>query len=135
MAPLEERQRETQQVLQETGSHFERQRALQVDQYPGTEQPGDGVDDHDDAKAEREHRQQGAIVLHHGLVHRKLHVERARQNIGLQDHRQYQRLEQRRSQPADGAEQLGQPGTGNLRARLEFGRRRKFQGDAGEMSR
>ena len=130
---LEERERQAQQMREQPAADIEGKSALQVDQDARAQQPGYGVEQHGEPEAEGEHPQQAAVVVDDALVNRELHVEGPRQHIGLQDHRQHQRLYQRRGQATRGADQIGKPLLDDTAAGLEAGSRRDLERHASEM--
>ena len=86
MPALEEDERQTQQMGEQTIADVGGDAALQVDQDAGAEQSGHCVEQHGEPEAEGEYGQQAAVIVDNSLVHRKLHVKWTCQHIGLQDH-------------------------------------------------
>ena len=73
------------------------------------------------------------IILRHSIVHRDLHIERARNDIGLQQHRQHQRLRHRQPGTSRPDQDVPQPCPrpfGGFRKCLG---RRQLQGYAGKV--
>ena len=86
MSALEEDERQAQQMGEQAIADVEGNATLQVDQDARAQQSGHCVEQHGEPEAEGEHGQQAAVIVDNALVHGKLHVERTRQHIGLQDH-------------------------------------------------
>ena len=97
VALFEEAQRQADQVVEQPRAHVEVQRVLhdQGDMRPQRQRRH--VDGGEQPESERESEHQPDVAARHDFIDRDLHVERRSDDEQLQDHRQDEDLDQRRS--------------------------------------
>ena len=106
---------------------------LQMHQRKGPQHACPDVDNKKQSEPESQHAQQVMVVLRHRIIDGKLHVERARDRIDLQRHRQHQRLNNRQPGATRPDHHLPQPQPRTLRPARKTLSGTKLQRHAGEM--
>ena len=72
-------------MIENAGTHLERESVLNVLQYPGAQQRGARVDQQEQSKAKGQHKNKISVDLGDRLIDHELHQKRTGEHVQLQD--------------------------------------------------